>query len=51
MTLRKYIINEKITYAKQLMRETNLSMTEIASALSFYDYSHFCKYFKENQSR
>lgn len=49
LTLKQYIIREKIAYAKQLMRETNLSMTEIASALSFYDYSHFCKYFKDDQ--
>ena len=48
-SLRQFILNEKIRIAQQWMQETDLSLTEIAARLSFYDYSHFYKQMKKQQ--
>ena len=45
-SLHDYITRRKIRKASKLLRNTELSMTEIAYQLSFYDSSHFCKVYQ-----
>lgn len=45
-SLHDYVTRCKIRKASKLLRETDLSMTEIAYQLSFYDSSHFCKVYQ-----
>lgn len=49
LPLRQFVLREKIAAAHQLMQETDLSLTEIAAHLSFYDYSHFYKQLKKQE--
>ncbi|MDV2575572.1 AraC family transcriptional regulator [Lactiplantibacillus plantarum] len=43
-----YIQHVKLTEAKHLLLQTNMSVTEIAHKLQFYDKSAFSKAFKKN---
>jgi len=43
----EYINNEKIDRAKTLLRETTLSVAEVASRVGFNDYFYFNKVFKK----
>ena len=45
-SLHDYITRRKIREATRLLIESNLSMTEIAYRLSFYDSSHFSKVYQ-----
>lgn len=45
MTLHRYIIDTKIRRAGRLLSATDLTVTEIAQRLSFYDSSHFASVF------
>lgn len=47
MTLHHYIIETRIRCATKYLRETNLSITEIAHILSFCDSSYFCAVFQK----
>lgn len=44
----KYITYRRIGEAQNLLENTNLSLGEIGSRLSFYDSSHFSSVFKKN---
>lgn len=44
ISISQYILSCKIEHSIRLL-STNLSITEIAQALGFYDHSHFYKYF------
>lgn len=46
--LHRYILHQKCVYARQLMQETDMSVTDIAHLLSFYDYSHLMKCMKQD---
>ena len=48
MTLHRYILHQKCIYARQLLQETELSATDIAHLLSFYDYSHLMKSLRQD---
>ncbi len=41
----EFVINHRITIAKELLKSTDLSITEIAMQTGFYDSSHFNKMF------
>ena len=45
-SLHDYVTRCKIRKASKLLRDTDLSITEIAYQLSFYDSSHFCKVYQ-----
>lgn len=45
-SLHDYVTRRRIRKATKLLTETELSMTEIAYQLSFYDSSHFCKVYQ-----
>lgn len=45
-SLHDYVIRRRIRKATKLLTETELSMTEIAYRLSFYDSSHFSKVYQ-----
>ncbi|MFP4697825.1 MAG: AraC family transcriptional regulator [Eubacteriales bacterium] len=44
-----YLITRRITYAKELLRFTNMSVTEISNAVGIENISHFIKLFKERE--
>ncbi len=44
---KQYILREKMRYARSLLAETDLSHTEVAQRLGFFDYSHFSKCYKK----
>lgn len=46
MSPKAYRLNFKLKKAKYLLESTNLSITEIANTLEFYDTAYFCKTFK-----
>lgn len=46
-TPQRYITHKRIEYAKRLLEQTELSMTEIAESVGFYDNSHFSRSFKQ----
>ena len=46
-TVHQYIIELRITNAISLLKESDLSIDEIARATGFYDCSYFSKYFKK----
>ena len=43
----RYLIDLRITRAKQLIREENLNMTQIAASLGFHSVHYFSRYFKK----
>ena len=45
--LAEYIRRQRIRHAQRLLTQTNLSVTEIASAVGLSDYNHFSKIFKQ----
>jgi AraC family transcriptional regulator of arabinose operon len=47
VTLKQYIIREKLELAKYLLCDTNLSINEIADQSGFYDSHNFMKVFKK----
>ncbi|MCI8387786.1 MAG: AraC family transcriptional regulator [Clostridiales bacterium] len=47
MTLHQYVIDTKIKHAAELLRETDMSVTDIAIRYSFYDSSHFANVFRK----
>jgi YesN/AraC family two-component response regulator len=46
MTLHKYILKERVTLAKQLLKNTTLSVEEIGADCGFANQTHFCTAFK-----
>lgn len=47
MTFSEYILQQRISLAKQLLRNTNLSMNHIAIRCGFNSTSYFCTCFKK----
>ena len=47
-TPHNYVMRERIERAKQLLRETNLTVTELAFQLGFADQPHFTKIFRQH---
>lgn len=45
--LKDYILLEKMKLAKQLLANTNLSITMVATRVGFFNFSHFSKVFKQ----
>lgn len=45
--LAEYIRNQKIMHAEQVLTQTDMAITEIASATGFADYNHFSRVFKK----
>ena len=45
---KKYIINQKLSKAKQLLTETDMSISEIAASVGYTDAMNFSKLFKQN---
>ncbi len=48
-TPKAYILDKRLEYAKQLMNESNLSLSEISSLCGFSDYIQFNKFFKKKE--
>lgn len=46
MSLHKYLLHTRIRHAIHLLETSDLSITEIATQIGFYDSSYFTKYFK-----
>lgn len=46
MTVMQYIMRERIKKAKELLLESNASVSDIAATLCFASSSHFCRVFK-----
>ena len=44
----QYLLERRISEAKQMLRAQRLSVAEIAAELGFYDQSHFSQVFKRN---
>jgi len=45
--LAEYIRNQRIQHAQKLLIQTEMPVTEIASAVGFCDYNHFSRIFKQ----
>lgn len=45
--LAEYIRNQRIFHAQKLLTQTEMPITEIASAVGFCDYNHFSRIFKQ----
>lgn len=45
--LAEYIRKQRISHAQQMLRETDMPITEIAYAAGFSDYNHFSRIFKQ----
>lgn len=48
ITISKYIISKRIGYAEKLLRESRLSVSEIAQACGFNNLSYFMRLFKNS---
>lgn len=48
MGIAEYIRMLRIEKAQQLLRDSELSITQIAAAVGFEDYNYFCRVFKKN---
>lgn len=48
-TPKAYILDKRLDYAKQLINESNLSLSEISSLCGFTDYIQFNKFFKKKE--
>lgn len=44
----QYVFGQRINLAKDLLKESDLSISEIASLLQFASCSHFCRVFKQH---
>ncbi len=51
MSLRRYLLNIRISKAVTLLETTNLSVTQIAQEVGFCDISYFSNYFKKITGR
>lgn len=49
ITLRQYIISYRLKASKKLLRETRMSIAEIADEVGFTDASYFTKTFRQNE--
>lgn len=49
ITMREYMINSRITYAKELLKHTNHNVNEIAYSCGMENVSHFINLFKERE--
>lgn len=49
ITFKQYVIQKRLTHAKQLLQETNLTIHEISAKTGFNDPNYFSKLFKANQ--
>ena len=49
MSINQYIINCRISHAKELLRESNLPVSEIAFRVGVPNVSHFIKLFKDRE--
>ena len=47
ISIKQYVIQTKITMAERLLKQTNLTISEIAKKTGFVDSSHFNKIFKK----
>ena len=47
MTIEKYILRQKVIYAKELLADPEISLSQIASRLSFSSVSHLSLQFKK----
>lgn len=47
-TILDYIIECRINLAKKLLRETDLSVTQISETLGYSNYSYFARIFRES---
>lgn len=47
ISIQQYVIQTKIKMAERLLKQTGLTITEIAQKMSFTDSSHFTKIFKK----
>lgn len=47
ISIKSFIIEQKIERAKQLLSATDLTIEEISSKLKFSNYNYFCKVFKK----
>jgi len=47
-TVMAYVKQRKIERSKQLMKQADLSLTDISDILGFYDLSHFSRVFKKH---
>ena len=47
MTLHKYIVNARLSYAKEMLSLSKKSVSEIALLCGFNDSSYFCAFFKK----
>lgn len=47
ISIQQYVIQTKIKMAERLLKQSNLSISEIAGKLNFTDVSHFTKIFKK----
>ena len=50
ITVQDYLINTRITYAKELLKYTNMPVGEIAFACGMHNVSHFINLFKARES-
>ena len=49
ITMREYLINSRITYAKELLKYTDLTVNEVAYSCGIDNVSHFINLFKERE--
>ena len=49
MTFIDYLVKTRFEKAKVLMRDSDMSMNEIAERVGYEDYSHFSKLFKKHE--
>jgi AraC-like DNA-binding protein len=47
----RYIVRKRLELARQLMMETDDSLTQVAAACGFADQAHFCKMFKQSSGK
>ena len=50
-SLATYIRKQRISYACKFLRDTDISISEIADKVGFLDYGHFSRVFKQNQGK
>lgn len=51
ITIHKAVLNEKMKVAKRLLKETDISIKEVAEEVGFFDRSRFCTAFKKHTGR
>ena len=48
---KRYIVDRKLFYAKKLLKESAMSITEIANSLGFEDVLTFSKFFSSHEKK